>query len=113
MEKNYACWPEGWPKHLNYPNRPVHMFLDYTAERVPNRIAIHFGGMVLTYGELQLLVDRFATALSALGLKKGERMAIHLPNCPQFAIAYYGLLKIGAVFTPLSPLLSPGRRSTS
>lgn len=107
MAKNYTRWPEGWPKNLNYPERPIHMFLDYTAERVPNRIAIHFGGMVLTYGELKILVDRFATALSALGLKKGERMAIHLPNCPQFAIAYYGLLKIGAVFTPLSPLLSP------
>lgn len=107
MAKNFSCWPEGWPKALDYPERPVHAFLEYTAERVPNRIAMHFGGMVLTYAEFKTLVDRFATALADLGLKKGERMAIHLPNCPQFAIAYYALLKIGGVFTPLSPLLSP------
>jgi len=107
MGKNFSCWPDGWPRQLDYPERPVHAFLEYTYERVPNRIAMHFGGMVLTYGELKTLVDRFATALADLGIRKGERMAIHLPNCPQFAIAYYALLKIGGVFTPLSPLLSP------
>lgn len=107
MAKNYKAWPEQWPKSLNYPNKPVHFFLENTAQRVPNRIAIHFGGMVLTYGELNTLVDRFATALAGLGIEKGERFAIHLPNMPQFAIAYYAIMKIGAVFTPLSPLLSP------
>ncbi len=107
MAKNFKCWPEQWPRTLNYPKRPVHKFLEQTAGRVPNRIAIHFGGMVLTYGELKTLTDRFATALFGLGIEKGERVAIHLPNCPQFAIAYYAALKIGAVFTPVSPLLSP------
>lgn len=106
MAKNFKCWPPQWPKNLNYPDRPVHMFLEDTAQRVPNRIAIHFGGMVLTYGELKALVDRFATALAGLGIQKGERFAIHLPNMPQFAIAYYSVMKIGAVFTSLSPLLS-------
>ena len=107
MTKNFSAWPEQWPRNLNYPDKPVHYFLKNTAQRVPDRIAIHFGGMVLTYGELNTLADRFATALAALGVEKGERMAIHLPNMPQFAIAYYALLQIGAVFTPLSPLLSP------
>ncbi len=107
MVKNFKCWPQQWPRSLNYPDRPVHTFLEQTAARVPNRIAIHFGGMVLTYAELKNLTDRFATALFGLGIEKGERVAIHLPNCPQFAIAYYAVLKIGAVFTPLSPLLAP------
>jgi long-chain acyl-CoA synthetase len=107
MGKNFKCWPPQWPKNLNYPERPVHMFLEDTAKRVPNWIAIHFGGMVLTYGELKTLVDRFATALASLGVQKGERFAIHLPNMPQFAIAYYAVMKLGAVFTPLSPLFSP------
>ena len=40
-------------------------------------------------------------------MEKGEKVAIHLPNCPQFAIAYYGTLKAGGIFTPLSPLLTP------
>ena len=107
MSKNFKCWPNGWPKTLNYPDISVYGFLEQTAVRVPNRIAIHFGGMELTFGELKLLVDRFASALDALGVRKGDRVALHLINCPQFAIAYYGIMRLGAVFTPLSPLHSP------
>lgn len=107
MAKNFKSWPKHWPKHLNYPAVPLHAFLDQTAKRVPHRIAIIFGGMELTYAELKELSDRFATALAAMGVGKGDRVAIHLPNCPQFAIAYYGILKTGAIFTPLSPLLAP------
>ena len=107
MEKNYRSWPDQWPKSLNYPELPVYECLNQTAARVPDRLAIIFGGMELTYAELKDLADRFATALASLGVKKGDRVAIHLPNSPQFAIAYYGLLKAGAVFTPLSPLSSP------
>ncbi|UCE51796.1 MAG: long-chain fatty acid--CoA ligase [Desulfobacterales bacterium] len=107
MAKNFNAWPDQWPKSLNYPEQPVFSFLDHTAARVPNRLAIIFGGMELTYAELKDLSDRFANALISMGLKKGEKVAIHLPNCPQFAIAYYGALKAGAIFTPLSPLLAP------
>lgn len=106
MAKNFNSWPEQWPKSLNYPKQPVYSFLDHTAARIPNRLAIIFGGMEITYGELKELADRFANALVFMGLKKGEKVAIHLLNCPQFAIAYYGILKVGAVFTPVSPLLS-------
>ncbi|MFZ5865948.1 MAG: class I adenylate-forming enzyme family protein [Thermodesulfobacteriota bacterium] len=107
MPKNFKAWPMDWPKSLNYPEIPVHEFLYQTAARVPNRIAIIFGGMELTYAELKELSDRFASALDDMGVRKGDRVAIHLPNMPQFAIAYYGTVRIGAVFTPLSPLLSP------
>ncbi|HPC02431.1 MAG TPA: AMP-binding protein [Syntrophales bacterium] len=106
MTKNYKCWPDGWPKTLNYPEMPVYGFLDQTAARVPDRIAVIFGGMELTYGELRELSNRFAAALQSLGVSKGDRVAVYLPNAPQFAVAYYGLLKAGAVFTPVSPLLS-------
>ena len=107
MTKNFNAWPDQWPKSINYPEQPVFSFLDQTAARVPNRVAIIFGGMELTYAELKDLSDRFANALVSMGLKKGEKVAIHLPNCPQFAIAYYGALKAGAVYTPLSPMLAP------
>ncbi len=107
MAKNFKSWLKDWPKSLNYPEIEVPTFLEQTAARVPNRIAIIFSGMELTFGELKTLSDRFATALAEMGVQKGDRVAIHLPNCPQFAIAYYGALMIGAVFTPLSPLLSP------
>lgn len=106
MPKNFNAWPKDWPKSLDYPEIPVHEFLYQTAARVPNRIAIIFGGMELTYAELKELSDRFAAALDDMGVQKGDRVAIHLPNMPQFAIAYYGAVRIGAVFTPLSPLLS-------
>ena len=107
MPKNFNAWPLDWPKSQNYPEIPVHELLYQTAARVPNRIALIFGGMELTYSELKELSDRFATALDDIGVQKGDRVAIHLPNTPQFAIAYYGTVRIGAVFTPLSPLLSP------
>lgn len=106
MPKNFSFWPHGWPKSLNYPDLPVHSILDNTARRVPDRIGIIFSGLELTFAELLELSKRFSSALVDLGVRKGDRVAIHLPNCPQFALAYYGLLRIGAVFTPLSPLLS-------
>lgn len=106
MPKNFKAWPEDWPRSLNYPSMPVYAFLEQTARRNPNGIAIVFEGMELTYGQLNELSSRFGAALQGLGLKKGDRVAVHLPNCPHFAIAYYGVLKAGGIFTPLSPLLS-------
>jgi len=107
MAKNFKAWPKYFPKTQTYPELPVYTFLDQTADRVPERIAMIFGGMELTYSELKNLCYRFATALAEMGVKKGDRVAINLPNCPQFAIAYYATLKLGGVFSPLSPLLSP------
>jgi long-chain acyl-CoA synthetase len=107
MPKNFNEWPKNYPKSLDLPEIPIFSLLDQTAARVPHRIAIIFQGMELTYSELKDLSERFAAALDAMGVQKGDRVAIHLPNCPQFAISYYGILRIGAVFTPLSPLLSP------
>jgi long-chain acyl-CoA synthetase len=107
MAKNFTSWPEGWPRSLNYPQIPVHALLEQTTSRSPNRIAIIFGGMELTFRELKDLSDRFAAALRDMGVRKGDRVAIHLPNMPQFAVAYYGTMKIGAIFTPMSPLLAP------
>mgnify|MGYP005833655889 CR=1 FL=1 len=106
MEKNFKCWPKGVFKNLTYPEIPVFQILRSSALQWPWRNAIIFGGMEITYQELDNLSDRFANALASLGVKKGDRVGIHLPNCPQFAIAYFGLLKAGAVFVPMSPLLA-------
>ena len=107
MGNDLMRWQEEWPTTLRYPDVPVYALLDQTARRCPHRIAIVFRGMELTYGELKELSERFATALQTMGVTQGDRVALHLPNCPQFAVAYYGLLRAGAVFTPLSPLLPP------
>jgi len=106
MEKNFQSWPKGVFKNLSYPEVPIQQILRSAALQYPWRNAIIFGGMEITFQELDTLSDRFATALASMGVKKGDRVGIHLPNCPQFAIAYYGLLKAGAIFVPMSPLLA-------
>jgi len=106
MEKNYKCWPKGAFKHLSYPEVPVFQLLRSAALQWPWRNAIIFGGTEITYAELDNLSDRFAAALAGMGVRKGDKVGVHLPNCTQFAIAYYGLLKAGAVFVPISPLLA-------
>jgi long-chain acyl-CoA synthetase len=63
-----------------------------------------FEGYKITFKELDHLVDKFATALTALGVKKGEVVALFLPNTPQFVISYYGTMRIGAIITAVSPL---------
>src|SRR4030042_2957424 len=106
MAKDLSKWPKGVPSTLNYPEVPIFQMLKSSALQWPWRNVIIFAGMEITYQELDQLSDRFANALASLGVKKGDRVGIHLPNSPQFAIAYYGLLKAGAVFVPLSPLLA-------
>jgi long-chain acyl-CoA synthetase len=107
MPKNFNAWPKGFPRNQFYPGKPIFTILEQTAKRVPNRLALIFSGTEITYSELKELSERFASALVDLGVQKGDRVSIHLVNCPQFAIAYYGIMRIGATFTPLSPLLSP------
>jgi long-chain acyl-CoA synthetase len=103
--KNFKCWPKSNPRSLNYPEIPIFQLLKSSAARLPNRICIIFDAMEITYGELLNLCERFAAALAGLGIRKGDRVAIHLPNSPQFAIAYYAVLMNGAIFTPCSPLM--------
>ena len=103
--KNFKCWPKVNPRSLNYPEIPIHQILRSTAAKLPFRIALVFDSLEITYSELLTLCEHFANALAGLGVKKGDRVAIHLPNSPQFAIAYYATLMNGAVFTPCSPLM--------
>ncbi|MDH7563698.1 MAG: long-chain fatty acid--CoA ligase [Candidatus Bathyarchaeota archaeon] len=100
----FKFWPEGVPRTIDYPNVPLSDLLKGTVSRYPSRAALVYFDREITYRELSLAVDRFATALGALGVKKGDRVALFLPNIPQFVIAYYGAIKIGAVETAISPL---------
>ncbi len=106
MQKSHDNWPAGVCRNLSYPEIPVCELLRSSARKWPGRSALMFAGMEMTYEELDQLSDRFASALAGLGVRKGDRVAVHLSNCPQFAIAVFGLLKAGAVFVPVSPLLS-------
>jgi long-chain acyl-CoA synthetase len=105
LEKRwYRFWPEGVPKHVDYPEIPLSDLLKNTAESNPNHVAIVYFDREMTYRELNLASDKFATALADLGVKKGDKVALFLPNIPQFVISYYGAIKIGAIETAISPL---------
>ncbi len=105
MDKPWLKFYEpGVPATMTYPDEPLYHFLDDAVEKYPNRPALYFFDERISYRTLGHLVNRFANALIALGLQKGERVAVHLPNCPQFVIAYYATLHAGGVVAATSPL---------
>jgi len=104
-------YDEGVPESLKpYPEHPLYVFLEQTAAKYPHKPAIHFkpshqgfAKSSLTYAQLNDLSDRMAAALAALGVKKGDRVAVFMPNIPQFVIAFYGVLKVGGVVVATNP----------
>jgi len=83
--------------HLNYPRRPLTDILRIAAADVPDRPATAFLGRQLTFAEVKERADKFATALSRMNVKQGDRVGVMLPNCPQYIIAVFGILRIGAI----------------
>jgi long-chain acyl-CoA synthetase len=100
----FNLWPPEVPKHINYPHIPLQEILQKSAEAYPEETAIICGDRLFTYSQLELLSNQFAGALAQLGVKKGDRVALFLPNIPQFVVAYFGVLKAGAIVTAMSPL---------
>jgi len=88
------------PHTIDYPNITLDQALSNNARRWPDAVATIIKGGKLTYARLDVQVDRLAAALQQFGVQKGDRVAIHLPNCPQFVIAYYATLRIGAIAVP-------------
>ena len=97
-------YPQGMPQHLNYPAVPLFQFLDDSAQEFPDRTALIFYGQEISYRNLKSLTDKFAKVLQDLGVKRGDRVALLLPNSPAFVIAYFATLKVGGVAIPLNPL---------
>ncbi|MEK4386788.1 long-chain-fatty-acid--CoA ligase [Solibacillus sp. FSL W7-1464] len=99
-----ASYPKEVPHSIELPEIPVHHFLTQAFESMPNKVAIHFMGRELTYKELYESALKFANYLRSLGVEKGDRVAIMLPNCPQAVIAYYGTMYAGGVVVQTNPL---------
>ncbi len=97
-------YPEAVPRHLTYPRRPLFGLLEEAARRHPEVVATRFFGASLTYAALDREANRFAQALTGLGVAPGDRVAIHLPNTPQLLICLHGALKAGAIATLVNPL---------
>ena len=97
-------YPEGVPATVEIPERSLPDVFDEVAGKYSGRAAMIFYGNKISFGKLREEVDRFATALHELGIRKGDKIALYLLNSPQYVIAYFGALKVGAILTPISPV---------
>lgn len=101
-----AAWPHGAPRAPQYPlgRIPLSEMLRHWGRMRPHHLAVTFYGHQTTYAELDAQSDRCAALLAASGIGPGDRVAVLLPNCPQFHVVFFGILKLGAVYVPVSPL---------
>lgn len=97
-------YPEGVPEDVEIPDQSIPEIFDEASKKYANNTALIFYGKKIRYRTLRELIDRFATALSDLGVAKGDTVALFLLNCPQYVIAYFAALKVGAKVTPISPV---------
>ncbi len=108
MEEGKRTWlknyPGDVPATLDYPEITLYEFLERSAWKYPDNNALSFYGKKIKYKELLKYVDAFAGALSQLGISKGDRISIMLPNSPQMVISYYAALKIGAIVVQTNPM---------
>ncbi|MDZ7579964.1 MAG: long-chain fatty acid--CoA ligase [Deltaproteobacteria bacterium] len=101
-----VSYEKGVPEFIEYEKVCLPAFLDRSAERFPERSALNFQGYRIGFRQLKEMVDRFATALSAFGVERGDRVALLLPNTIPCVAAYYAILKIGAIAVMNNPLYS-------
>ena len=94
----------GSPAPLRFPKSTLSKVLEETARKYPRRTALIYFGLEISYAQLLEHINRCAAGLQTLGLKKGDRVALMMPNCPQFVIAYFGALKAGAIVTATSSM---------
>jgi len=108
-EKWRAAWPAHLPAEPTYPfgRTPLPEHLRQWAKRRPGHPCVNYYGRELTYAEVDRLSDTFAAFLISRGCGGGTRVGLHLGNCPQFVIAFYGVLKAGAVHVPVNPMFKP------
>jgi len=103
--KSYQLGPYKLDKSLApYPELPVYKILDNAAENYPGQTAILYLERSLKYQQLKILVDKLSSALVALGVTKGDRICVFLPNCMEFIISDWAIQKTGAVIVPTSIL---------
>lgn len=99
-----AAYPEGVPADITAPRRALTANLDGAVARFPDRIALDFLGATTTYAQLGDQVARAAQALRDIGVRPGDRVALILPNCPQHVVAFYAVLRLGAIVVEHNPL---------
>jgi long-chain acyl-CoA synthetase len=105
LEKSWLRnWPRYVPQNIEYPEISLGEALERSAQEAADNVAVHYHDVSLTFKNLDGLVNGFADSLRILGVKRNDRVALYLPNVPQFVLAYYAILKIGAIVVTVSPL---------
>ena len=99
-----TSYAEGVPAEVEIPEESLCAPLEETVERFGDRVALDFFGATTSYAELGTAVSRAAGALHALGVRAGDRVALVLPNCPQHVVAFYAVLRLGAIVVEHNPL---------
>jgi long-chain acyl-CoA synthetase len=100
-------YDKGVPHTLDYPAEPLFYFLEESARKYPDAPCTIFKGATITFKEMNALTDRIAAAVAGLGVKKGDRVGIFMPNTPQFVMTYFGILKAGGVVVATNPMYTP------
>ncbi len=102
-------WLENYPVrwNLEYPKISLYEHIKQTTAENDDLIALVFMGNEITYRKMQENIDRIAAALTDLGVKKGDRVALMLPNCPEYVYTYYACMKLGAIVVQMNPLYMP------
>lgn len=100
----YKYWPTGQPHSLTYPTQSLPVLLAAQAARTPDKTALIYYGKMISYRELNGMIESFAASLAELGVKKGDRVSLFLDTSPNFTIAFYAILKLGAVAVPANPM---------
>jgi fatty-acyl-CoA synthase len=101
---HHKIWPKRLPRELAIPETTLWFNLEVAATRFPNKPAYLFMGRPLSFGELKRQAEAIAGWLQQVGVQAGERVAIFMQNCPQYAAAYYGILRANAVVVPVNPM---------
>ena len=102
--KLYDYWV---PSETTYPTQSIYHTLNVAATYYRDRPATAFLGAKLTFYELKVQADKLATALVQLGITKGDRVGVMLPNCPQYIISFYAITRLGAIITNINPIYTP------
>jgi long-chain acyl-CoA synthetase len=100
-------YDEGVPKTIDYPDEPLYFFLEESARKYPENPCTIFKGAKISFKEMNDITDRLAAGLASIGVKKGDRVGLFMPNTPQFVMAYFAVLKIGGIVVATNPMYSP------
>ena len=100
-------YDKGVPQAIDYPKVPLHHFLEESARKYPDSPCTLFKGAVMSYKEIDDSADALAGALAKMGVKKGDRVGLFMPNTPQFVMAYFAILKAGGEVVATNPLYTP------